>query len=94
MARASLAQALKKKGTRASAPEQEPAPESPARAPSRRGRRAVTFYTTPESHRQLRMVSIELDRPVQALGIDALNALFAQHGRAQIRSARRCGGHR
>lgn len=32
----------------------------------------------------MRVLSIELDRPVQALPIEALNALFARHGRAQI----------
>ena len=86
MSRKSLAQALKGKGTDAAAqtPDREAAPGTPERAPSRRGRRAVTFYTTPEAHRQLRMLSVELDRPVQALATEALNALFARHGRAQI----------
>lgn len=44
----------------------------------------MTFYTTPEAHRQLRMLSIELDRPVQPPATEALNALLARHGRAQI----------
>ena len=85
MTRRSLAQALKEKGTRTEPEVQgEDAPSTSERAPSRRGRRAVTVYTTPEAHRQLRMLSIELDRSVQSLGIDALNGLFAQHGKAQI----------
>ncbi len=82
----SLAQALRSQCTGAAVqtPDREGAPGTRERAPSRRGRRAVTFYTTPEAHRQLRMLSIELDRPVQALATEALNALFARHGRAQI----------
>ena len=84
MTRKSLAQALKAKEAQAPTPERETASEPSERAPSRRGRRAVTFYTTPEAHKQLRLLSVELDRSVQALGIEALNALFAQHGKAQI----------
>ena len=82
--RASLAQALKAKEAPTPTPKRETATETSERAPSRQGRRAVTFYTTPEAHRQLRLLSIELDRSVQSLGIEALNALFAQHGKAQI----------
>ena len=86
MSRKSLAQALKGTGTDtpAQTPDRRAAPAASERAPSRRGRRAVTFYTTPEAHRQLRMLSIELDRPVQALATEALNALFARHRKAQI----------
>ena len=55
-------------------------PRHAERVPSRKGRRAVTFYTIPEAHRQLRLLSVELDRSVQTLGVDSLNLLFAQHG--------------
>lgn len=84
MTRKSLAQALKEKEPPAPTPVRETGSETAERAPSRRGKRAVTFYTSPEAHRQLRLLSIELDRSVQSLGIEALNGLFAQHGKAQI----------
>ena len=82
MTRTSLAQALKKKGTPAS--DREATQEVPGRAPSRRGRKAVTVYVNAEAHKQLRLLSVELDQSVQALGVEAWNMLFAQHGKAQI----------
>lgn len=80
----SLAQALKGEGTRAPASQREATPEAPARAPSRRGRKAVTFYTNGEAHKQLRLLAIEQERSLQDLMVEATNALFVTYGKAQI----------
>ena len=53
-------------------------------APSRRGRRAVTFYITPEGHQQLRTLALELGESTQAILVDKVNDLFAEHGKARI----------
>ena len=53
-------------------------------APSRRGRRAVTFYTDPEAHQQLRILGVETGESTQALMTEALNALFTKHGKPPV----------
>ena len=61
------------------------APEPRAhRAPSRRGRKAVTIYLDTAAHRQLRMLGLETDRSGQDLLVEALNDLFQKHGKARI----------
>ena len=63
-------------------PDSPPAPEAkPAaqRPPSREGKRALTVYLRPEAWKQLRMLAVNLERPTQALGEEALNLLFEKH---------------
>ena len=53
-------------------------------APSRRGRRAVTFYLSPEGHQQLRALALERGESTQAILVEKVNDLFAEHGKARI----------
>ena len=83
MARSSLADALKPR-------QAPPAPSAPEpdthgyRAPSRRGRKAVTIYLDTAAHRQLRMLALEQNRSVQDLAVEVLNDLFQKHGKPRI----------
>ena len=52
--------------------------------PSRRGRRAITFYVDPAAHQQLRMLGIEVGESTQALMTEAVNALFERRGKPPI----------
>ena len=82
MARPALHEVLKQKHAAAPPP---PEPEHQAhRAPSRRGRKAVTIYLDTAAHRQLRMLALEQDSSVQHLAGEAFNDLFQKHGKARI----------
>ena len=66
------------------APVTEPVTEKPvarskARPPSREGKRILSIYLKPEAWRQLRMLSVNLESPTQALGEEAINLLFEKH---------------
>ena len=52
--------------------------------PSRRGRRAITFYVDPAAHQQLRILGIEAGESTQALMTEAVNALFERRGKPPI----------
>ena len=54
------------------------------RAPSRRGRKALTVYLDPAAHRQLRVLGLEKERSGQDFVIEALNDLFQKHGKPPI----------
>ena len=47
-------------------------------------RGAVTFYTDPDAHQLLRMLGVESGQSTQTLMTEALNALFAKHGKPPI----------
>ena len=82
MARSALADALK---PRPAPPGEAPDPDPHAhRAPSRRGRKAVTIYLDTAAHRQLRMLALEQDSSVQHLAVEAFNDLFQKHGKPRI----------
>jgi len=55
-----------------------------ARAPSRVGKKGVTFYLEPDAVKQLRSVGLEEDHTLQALMIEAVNMLFKSRGKAEI----------
>lgn len=57
---------------------------SSTRAPSREGKKGVTFYLPPAAWKQLKMLSVQRDRPVQDLMLDAVDLLFAQHGQHRL----------
>jgi hypothetical protein len=49
------------------------------RPPSRQGKRVLSIYLKPEAWKQLWMLSVNLERPSQSLGEEALNLLFEKH---------------
>jgi len=73
--------------------EQPPAPSRPLEGnttvgqpqqASRLGKRAVTFYVSPDAFRQLGVLSAQSDRTVQSLMQEALDFLFQHHGLHRI----------
>ena len=81
--RSPLADALKART--GAVPTTPPEPEhSPHRAPSRRGRRAVTMYVDNSAHFQLRLIALEQGTSVQKLAIEAFNDLFQKLGKPRI----------
>lgn len=70
-----------------------PTPESPAsvieapatptrstRPPSREGKRVLSIYLDPVAWKQLRQLALQEETTTQALGEEAINLLFSQHG--------------
>jgi hypothetical protein len=55
------------------------APRTKTRPPSREGKRVLSVYLKPEAWKQLRMLSVNLESPTQALGEEAINLLFEKH---------------
>ena len=55
------------------------APRTKARPLSREGKRVLSVYLKPEAWKQLRMLSVNLESPTQALGEEAINLLFEKH---------------
>lgn len=54
------------------------------RAPSRMGKKGVTFYLQPEVVKQLRTIGLQEDKTLQTLMIEAANMLFKSRGKAEI----------
>ncbi len=54
------------------------------RQQSRIGKRAVTFYLSPEAFRQLRVLSATTDKSIQLLMTEALDWQFQQHDMHRI----------
>ncbi len=54
------------------------------RPPSREGKRVLSIYLPPEAWKQLRLLSLNLETPTQALGEEAINLLFEKHGLNRI----------
>ena len=71
MPRSSLADALKPRQPAPTAAEPEPHTH---RAPSRRGRKAVTIYLDTAAHRQLRMLGFETERSGPDLLVEAASS--------------------
>src|SRR3954468_8066478 len=51
---------------------------------SRIGKRAVTFYVSPDAFRQLRVLSAQTDRTIQELMQESLDWQFQQHDMHRI----------
>lgn len=56
----------------------------PRRAPSREGQSLVGGFFSPEVHRQLKILAAESGSTQQALLTEALDMLFAKHGKPEI----------
>lgn len=63
-------------------PEQAPATREPR--PDRVGKRATLFQLPAAAKKQLAILAIEQETTQQALLVEALNMLFAKHGRPPI----------
>ena len=61
-----------------------PTPKSPHFRPSREGKSNVTGYFPPAVKKQLRILAADRDTTIQDLLAEALNDLFAKHGRPEI----------
>ena len=48
-------------------------------APSRRGKKPVMLYLEPEQAKRLKVLAAENETTIQALGLEALDLLFARH---------------
>lgn len=48
--------------------------------PSRQGKKGVVFHVDPEIAKRLKMLAVEQDTTIEALGIEALGLLFARYG--------------
>lgn len=57
---------------------------TPHYRPGREGKTNVTGFFPPAVKKQLRLMAAESDTTIQALLAEALNDLFAKHGRAEI----------
>ncbi len=66
----------------------EPPPPRDSRS-GRAGKSNVTGYFDPEVKRQLRIMAAEHDSTIQDLLGEALNELFAKHGKPEIAPQRR-----
>jgi hypothetical protein len=53
-------------------------------APSRIGKKGVTFYLEPDAVKQLRAISFEEETTLQALMVEATNMLFRTRSKATI----------
>jgi hypothetical protein len=59
-------------------------PTRPGVAPSRQGKKGVTFYLTTPSWKELRNLSMDENRSTADLMVEATNLLFAKYGRPRI----------
>jgi hypothetical protein len=62
----------------------EKLPENPHYRPGRANKVNLTGYFPPEVKKQLRMMCAEQDKTIQQILAEALNDLFAKHGKPEI----------
>ena len=66
-------------------PSVQPTPQKvKPRQQSRIGKRAVTFYVSPEAFRQLGVLSAQTDKTIQKIMEEALDWVFQQHDMHRI----------
>ena len=54
-------------------------PETRDLPPSRQGKRPVQLWLSPEAHKQLRVLAAEKEVSMEQVGVDGLNAVFAEN---------------
>lgn len=59
-------------------PESAP-PSSSTKPPSRQGKKGVLFHVDPEIAKRLKLLAVEQDTTIEALGIEALGLLFERY---------------
>lgn len=52
--------------------------------PSRRGKKRLEVWVSPEARKQLKLIAVEEDKSQDRVMADALNMLFAKHGKPPI----------
>jgi hypothetical protein len=60
------------------------APTPSAAPPSRQGKKGIVIYVSKEAAHELKQLSLDMDRPIQDLGVEALNDLLGKYRRKQI----------
>ena len=50
-----------------------------SKPPSRRGKKGVLFHVNPEIAKRLKLLAVEQDTTIEALGIEALGLLFKRY---------------
>ena len=55
---------------------------SSTKPPSRRGKKGVLFHVDPEIAKRLKLLAVEHDTTIEALGIEALGLLFERYGQS------------
>jgi len=78
-AQATASEAAEVEATEAAPVSNAPAARNKTRPPSREGKRVLSVYLKPEAWKQLRMLSVNLESPTQALGEEAINLLFEKY---------------
>jgi hypothetical protein len=53
---------------------------SSTKPPSRRGKKGVLFHVDPEIAKRLKLLAVEQDTTIEALGVEALGLLFERYG--------------
>lgn len=53
-------------------------------APSRKNKKGIMLHFSPEAKEQIRRMAFEENTPIQSLGMEAFNLLFASRGLPQI----------
>ena len=55
-------------------------PETRDLPPSRQGKRPAQLWLSPEAHKQLRILAAHLEKSMEQVGVDGLNAVFVENG--------------
>ena len=50
-----------------------------AKSPSRRGKKGVLFHVDPEIAKRLKLLAVEQETTIEALGVEALSLLFERY---------------
>lgn len=61
-----------------------PANDSKGRPVSRQGKKVLSVFLEPKAWRQLRSMALDEETTTQALGVEAVNLLFAARGRGHL----------
>ena len=55
-------------------------PETRDLPPSRQGKRPIQIWVLPEAHKQARILAAHLEKSMEQVGVDGLNAVFVENG--------------
>jgi hypothetical protein len=81
---AALREAASRTATEPASAETPPSSAASHKRPSRHGLKVISGHFDPAVSKQLRLLALERDSNVQALLAEAINDLFAKHGKSPI----------